>query len=230
LGQKSFGETACDTCGMVYFPGNEEDEQLHRKYHKKNSNKTLDFKGWKNERVVKEFTDKSRILMVQYDDPVQHVSKISEVVSIMDKELGYVQSSNTRKDKERVFIMINGNKKVIGCAIVEPIRNAFPLVADNEHGSPPHSTEEINKEPVRCSKVSQPAVCGVSRIWVHSSERRKGVASKLLDAVRSNFIFGYNIPKNKCAFTQPTQDGRRFFARYTNTENFLVYSPKTRSE
>lgn len=91
--------------------------------------------------------------------------------------------------------MINGNKKVIGCAIVEPIRNAFPLVADNEHGSP-HSTgnislldihfslEEINKEPVRCSKVPQPAVCGVSRIWVHSNERRKGVASKLLDVVR----------------------------------------------
>jgi hypothetical protein len=37
---------------------------------------------------------------------------------------------------------------------------------------------------VLCSKVAVPAVCGVRGIWVSCSERRKGIASHLLDAMR----------------------------------------------
>jgi hypothetical protein len=37
---------------------------------------------------------------------------------------------------------------------------------------------------VLCSKVAVPAVCGVRGIWVSCSERRKGIASHLLDAIR----------------------------------------------
>jgi hypothetical protein len=37
---------------------------------------------------------------------------------------------------------------------------------------------------VLCSKVTVPAVCGVRGIWVSCSERRKGIASHLLDAMR----------------------------------------------
>jgi hypothetical protein len=37
---------------------------------------------------------------------------------------------------------------------------------------------------VLCSKTAVPAVCGVRGIWVSCSERRKGIASQLLDAMR----------------------------------------------
>lgn len=37
---------------------------------------------------------------------------------------------------------------------------------------------------IMCSKAGVPAVCGVRGIWVSRSERRKGVASHLLDAMR----------------------------------------------
>lgn len=37
---------------------------------------------------------------------------------------------------------------------------------------------------ILCSKTEIPAVCGVRGIWVSRSERRKGVASYLLDAMR----------------------------------------------
>lgn len=37
---------------------------------------------------------------------------------------------------------------------------------------------------ILCSKSGVPAVCGVRGIWVSRSERRKGVASHLLDAMR----------------------------------------------
>lgn len=37
---------------------------------------------------------------------------------------------------------------------------------------------------ILCSKTGVPAVCGVRGIWVSRSERRKGVATHLLDAMR----------------------------------------------
>jgi N-acetyltransferase len=37
---------------------------------------------------------------------------------------------------------------------------------------------------IMCSKTGVPAVCGVRGIWVSRSERRKGVASHLLDSMR----------------------------------------------
>jgi hypothetical protein len=37
---------------------------------------------------------------------------------------------------------------------------------------------------VLCSKKAVPAVCGVRGIWVSCAERRKGIASQLLDAMR----------------------------------------------
>lgn len=37
---------------------------------------------------------------------------------------------------------------------------------------------------ILCSKMGVPAVCGVRGIWVSRSERRKGVATHLLDAMR----------------------------------------------
>lgn len=41
---------------------------------------------------------------------------------------------------------------------------------------------------ILCSKEGVPAVCGVRGIWVSRSERRKGVASHLLDAMRLVFL------------------------------------------
>eukprot|EP01102_Stenamoeba_stenopodia_P017148 TRINITY_DN6101_c0_g1_i1.p1 TRINITY_DN6101_c0_g1~~TRINITY_DN6101_c0_g1_i1.p1 ORF type:complete len:602 (-),score=193.40 TRINITY_DN6101_c0_g1_i1:60-1865(-) len=64
---------------------------------------------------------------------------------------------------------------------------------------------------------------GISRVWVCRDSRRKGIASKLVDAVRANFIYGEAIPKDLCAFSQPTRDGVRFAAHYTQTRRFLIY-------
>lgn len=36
----------------------------------------------------------------------------------------------------------------------------------------------------RCSTQPEPAVCGVSRIWVFGLARRKGVARRMVDVVR----------------------------------------------
>ena len=35
LGQKRFGATSCETCGMVYTAAHPEDEASHEKFHRK---------------------------------------------------------------------------------------------------------------------------------------------------------------------------------------------------
>ena len=40
---------------------------------------------------------------------------------------------------------------------------------------------------------------------------------------RTEFLPGCVVPTEKIAFSDPTPDGRAFAARYTRTQNFLVY-------
>lgn len=48
-----------------------------------------------------------------------------------------------------------------------------------------HNSDHSNLgRAILCSKTGVPAVCGVRGIWVSRSERRKGVATHLLDAMR----------------------------------------------
>lgn len=35
-----------------------------------------------------------------------------------------------------------------------------------------------------CSTVPEPALCGISRIWVFGPSRRQGIATRMLDTVR----------------------------------------------
>lgn len=73
------------------------------------------------------------------------------------------------------------------------------------------------------SKVPVPAVCGVRCMWVSQAERRKGVATHLVDAMRNTFCMSFVLKPEHFAFSQPTQDGRAFALRYCKTDKFLVY-------
>lgn len=73
------------------------------------------------------------------------------------------------------------------------------------------------------STTPQSAQCGISRIWVHSQYRRKKVATRLLDCVRTNFIYGCIIPRELVAFSDPTPDGKRLANSYAGTSQFLVF-------
>ncbi|KAF9153651.1 N-acetyltransferase esco2 [Linnemannia schmuckeri] len=74
-----------------------------------------------------------------------------------------------------------------------------------------------------CSKVPQPAICGISRIWVSSQHRRQKIASRMLDAVRERFIYACKLETKDLAFSQPTGDGKALARRYLGTDRFLVY-------
>lgn len=105
-----------------------------------------------------------------------------------------------------------------------------------------------------CSTTPEPAICGISRIWVVSMMRRQGIASRMLDCLRSvpfqgfkstfhlkqiqsdcspfsnicfhrnNFVYGSYLSKDEIAFSDPTPDGKLFATKYFGTSQFLVYN------
>ncbi|KAF9597446.1 hypothetical protein IFM89_018892 [Coptis chinensis] len=74
-----------------------------------------------------------------------------------------------------------------------------------------------------CEEVTVPASCGIRAIWVTPSNRRKHVATKLLDAARTSFCTGYVLEQSQLAFSQPTSAGKALASNYCCTESFLVY-------
>ncbi|KAK7284786.1 hypothetical protein RJT34_19539 [Clitoria ternatea] len=81
-----------------------------------------------------------------------------------------------------------------------------------------------------CDSKPVAAACGIRAIWVTPSNRRKQIASQLLEAVRKSFCTGCELQLSQIAFSQPTSAGKALASRYTGTGSFLVYKAnKTRT-
>ncbi|KAK7837194.1 protein chromosome transmission fidelity 7 [Quercus suber] len=74
-----------------------------------------------------------------------------------------------------------------------------------------------------CENEGVPAVCGIRAIWVTPSNRRKHIASQLLDAVRMSFCMGSVLELSQLALSQPTSAGEALASNYFSTGSFLVY-------
>ncbi|XP_023753324.1 protein CHROMOSOME TRANSMISSION FIDELITY 7 isoform X2 [Lactuca sativa] len=80
-----------------------------------------------------------------------------------------------------------------------------------------------------CEKDSIPAVCGIRAIWVTPSNRRKHIATHLLEATRKSFSLDVILEHSDLAFSQPTNVGKLLASSYTNTKSFLVYTTNSYS-
>ncbi|XP_021510493.1 N-acetyltransferase ESCO2 [Meriones unguiculatus] len=213
-GQKHFGTTLCKSCGMIYTASNPEDEVHHLQHHHRFL-EGIKYVGWKRERVVAEFWD-GKIVLVLPQDPSYAIKKVEDVQELVDLELGFQQVVPMYPNKTKTFLFID-EKRVVGCLIAEPIKQAFRVLSE------PSSTKECSRA-WRCSDVPEPAICGISRIWVFRLKRRKRIARRLVDTVRNCFMFGCFLSTNEIAFSDPTPDGKLFATKYCNTPNFLVYN------
>ncbi|XP_071807579.1 uncharacterized protein [Asterias amurensis] len=226
LGQKHFGAVTCGMCGMVYTAAHPEDEAVHDRFHRKYLN-CIKFQGWKNERMLREFYD-GRIIMVLYDDPKYHIKKVEEIRQLVDQELGFLEGDEVAcKSSCKVLLFITREKKVAGCLIAQEISKGYRVIADKPKDTAAVSEEEKQQfEQQRawcCQTDPEPAVCGISRIWVASQERRKQIATRMLDCVRNSFTFGTTLPKSTLAFSDPTPDGKMLATSYVGSPEFLVY-------
>ncbi|RXM32198.1 N-acetyltransferase ESCO2 [Acipenser ruthenus] len=222
-GQKHFGAIVCKSCGMIYTAGSTEDEFQHTQYHQSLLDK-IKFVEWKKERVVAEYWD-GKIILVLPDDPKYAVKKADEVRQLADNELGFKQVSLSCPSRSKTYLFVNSEKKIVGCLVAEQIKLAFRVLDE------PVEQEELKKHELLehhrawcCSTKPENAICGISRIWVFSLMRRKGIGRRMVDAVRNTFMYGCHLTKEEIAFTDPTPDGKLFASNYCETPAFLVYN------
>ncbi|XP_074776743.1 N-acetyltransferase ESCO2 isoform X2 [Athene noctua] len=218
-GQKHFGTVVCKSCGMIYTAASPEDEAQHIQHHE-SFLEALRYLGWKKERIVAEFWD-GKIVLILPDDPKYAVKKAEDVREIVDNELGFKQVSLSCPAKSKIYLFVSNEKMIVGCLVAESIKQAFRVLSE------PGATGQDLLQHQRawcCSTEPEPAVCGVSRIWVFSPRRRKGIARRLVDVVRSTFSYGCYLSTNDIAFSDPTPHGKLFATKYCQTPNFLVYN------
>ncbi|XP_078034951.1 establishment of cohesion [Augochlora pura] len=208
-GQKNFGAIQCTECGVVYQIGDPEDENAHLNYH--NSKKSLKFPGWKTERVIMEdpFT-MSRIILVEPNDAKQYWNKIADVLAYVDRDLGLVDTKLSDYEHKKVYLYIR-DKTILGVLVAEHINIAHRMIPD---------LLELNC----CTAESTPVKCGINVVWTDMKHRRQGIASKMVDVLRSQFYYGYIMSLDDIAFSTPTSSGKIFAEKYTKTRNFKVYN------
>lgn len=140
---------------------------------------------------------------------------------MIEKELG-LEPDWLFKVQSIAFIYVSPTKEVLGCVVVENIKQAFSATTSSTNTTThEHSTPE--GVIILDSKTKKKALWGIRVMWTSSLYRRKGIATKLLDSVRSQLARGCILPRSKIAFTQPTAAGTAFIRKYTGEENFLVY-------
>ncbi|KAA6411631.1 MAG: sister chromatid cohesion acetyltransferase Eco1 [Lasallia pustulata] len=165
-------------------------------------------------------------------------------VGIEDKELwgqapGPVTAkgkSVRRRGKDKYPLMEGGDRfKVylyldrdtcVGLCLAEKIEHAYRVV--NSHADD-HAPKEMASLPrsssISTNETAEAALLGVSRIWTSTSHRRNGIAAALLDAARRNFFYGMEVPKDKMAFSQPTESGGQLAEYWFDAPaGWLVYA------
>ncbi|XP_069076101.1 N-acetyltransferase ESCO1 [Pleurodeles waltl] len=222
--QKRFGAISCNVCGMLYTASNPEDETQHIFFHNRFVS-AVKFVGWKKERIVAEFPD-GKIIMVLPDDPKYARKKVEEIREMVDNDLGFQQAPLRIHSRTKTLLFISGDKKVVGCLIAEHIQWGYRVINEKMTCSSSEREAAIyeSQKAWCCSTVPEPALCGISRIWVFRMMRRQKVATRLIECLRGNFIYGWYLGKEEIAFSDPTPDGKLFATKYCGTGQFLVYN------
>ncbi|XP_075500364.1 protein CHROMOSOME TRANSMISSION FIDELITY 7-like [Primulina tabacum] len=248
VGQSDFLLHTCKTCGFRYSTGDEGDEKVHKTFHK-NYTHGIPFKGWRSERII-DSLENGRVILVQEGDSVTQQKKVQDVVHMMEMELGegwilhkqckvYMFVSSQRMSGCLVAEPIKKAHKIIPGTVDEkynnvPAKEARSAVAlvfggvnlqrEIMRKSSAIPYEEGSPDGViLCEKDSVPAACGIRAIWVAQCNRRKHIASYLLDAARKSFCTDVHLEQMQLAFSQPTSLGKAFISSYTRTTSFLVY-------
>ncbi|KAI3738495.1 hypothetical protein L2E82_28529 [Cichorium intybus] len=252
LGQSDFLLHTCKTCGFKFAPGDEEDTRVHKDFHKDYTH-GIKLKGWRNERVIDTNSlEHGRVILVFNDDPPAHIKKVQEVIKMMEMELGdgwifhkhckvylYISSQKVagclvaEPINKAYRLVSNSDQKHDVTTTLKAVKKSTPTTL--QFGSISFQREIVKKEnkkesnntllgAIICEKDEVPAICGIRAIWVSPSNRRKHIATHLLNATRKSFCSDMILEHCQLAFSQPTNVGKLLASSYTNTKSFLVYT------
>jgi len=114
------------------------------------------------------------------------------VMNFVNEELGFCHELLTwdseRKRQALVFVAEQSNESAFigGLVLVDPTECVTLM---------PHD------------KQFRGHFLGINRVWTHSSLRRKGLATYMLDYVRQQMVDGGVLKRSRIAFSEPTEDG-----------------------
>eukprot|EP00548_Thalassiothrix_antarctica_P013681 CAMPEP_0194174640 /NCGR_PEP_ID=MMETSP0154-20130528/8800_1 /TAXON_ID=1049557 /ORGANISM="Thalassiothrix antarctica, Strain L6-D1" /LENGTH=209 /DNA_ID=CAMNT_0038888139 /DNA_START=506 /DNA_END=1136 /DNA_ORIENTATION=- len=180
--------------------GIEEDEKQHKLVCQDFQEGVLFKKG--AARVVLTKNSIEEIIEIRPSDNFRQLQKLKRVLKIAHNDLGSSSSLSSINNKTTYLYLYK--KRIVGMVVAEVISKAYVLE---------------KSYPMRCSDEKQKAMVGIHQIWVHRNHRRKGVASELIDIIRTKFIYGLWIPPNMLAFSSPTQLGNAFARSYIRKNN-----------
>lgn len=218
----------CQKCGMVYNSNSNEDEQTHAKYHRTDraeKEKMLNYSSSsKHEKIVQTYLDGGKCVVLQWGiDSTQALAKALQILDYVDEQLGINEPRmdsnqfNPRNIKNLTkFYMYVSNGKIVGFCLAEPITVA--------HRISYVSTTGFTYDETKGEKAS----CGISRIWVSEAMRRRGIATRLLDCVCSNFLYVVKLEPGELAFSDPTEFGQALAKSYVRADSFLVYNQQNK--
>mmetsp|Transcript_37368 Transcript_37368/g.76668 ORF Transcript_37368/g.76668 Transcript_37368/m.76668 type:complete len:306 (-) Transcript_37368:178-1095(-) len=215
FGQKDFNSKMCE-CGMVYCPGQEEDEKMHKSNHDVFLN-GIRFPGWTKERIVGKFADGSRIVCIRSQDHATHLNKAKEVQRLVRRELGATELPDRDKTSRVYYLLVSQKGRVVGFVLAETIRGAFRIVVNTNNG------QRSDGEVMCISTEESEARLGISEIWVQNQYRRHGFGKRLLQCVVATFFEAGPVELSQCAFSTPTEAGRRLATNFFGTPAFLIY-------
>jgi hypothetical protein len=229
---------ACKTCGMEYIPSNADDAALHRKFHAMNIG-GVDFTKAVVERMRKKAVwsggNGSFVAAIGRKDALALRNRISDVLNVVTTELAAVPisdaelwgqaSSSPLVDRYKTYLYIRG-QKCIGACLAERVWEAFRVLEQsNASAQTRHLPTESQSSSISISSSIDPVLLGISRIWASNQHRKQGIATRLLECARSDFLYGIVVNKEQVAFSQPTESGgnlaRRWFGRQAGWHVYL---------
>ncbi|PVH35523.1 hypothetical protein PAHAL_7G207400 [Panicum hallii] len=132
LGQPDFVLHTCSVCGMMYARGNDDDEKVHKAYHKSYF-EGVPFKGWRNETVIARSEGGDRVILATDENSHMWNSKVKEVIAVVEKELGFAEGKLLHK-LCKVYLYISG-QRIVGCLVTEPIKTAHRVIPSSKEES-----------------------------------------------------------------------------------------------
>lgn len=127
-------------------------------------------------------------------------------------------------DRFKMYLYIKDNK-CIGACLVERIWEAYAVLSHDDASEPSCQLPSVaQSSSISIGTTSSPAMLGISRVWTSSEHRKKGIATRLLESVRSDFLYGLTIEKEQMAFSQPTERGQNLARKwFRKASGWLVY-------
>jgi len=201
FGQKDFERRVCDICGMLYAPGVAADESDHSTFCSVSKFHIGKRTCVKDANIVVSVDD--GVIVVRLDSKEDRCKPLLSRVLLMknkfiDEDMGFTASCIGVDDACWYYVALKA-RTVVGLAVVEKITDAHRIVRDD------------------IEKNESSLILGVLQIWVDEKNRRAGIASKLLDAMRFETIYGCVVQLDQIAFSQPTVEGSSLARRYLGT-------------